>query len=154
MSDSANTGLLIDLGYCYTFYGNYNESLKYYQKFLATINTSKLSHDATAKYIGYAYLQNGFKKEADYYFNSQTGAYNLAAIYVCRGDKAKAYESLKIFNQEPSFKLISVTRLKTDPMFSGIRNEPEFQKILKDAQAKFQTLHDRVGKWLEEEGKL
>jgi len=38
-------------------------------------------------------------------------AYPLAAIYACRGDKAKAYEYLKIFNQNPDCTLLSLARL-------------------------------------------
>ena len=33
-----------------------------------------------------------------------------------------------------------------------ISPEPMYQKILKDAEAKLQAEHDRVGKWLEENG--
>jgi hypothetical protein len=39
-------------------------------------------------------------------------------------------------------------------MFNSIRNEPEFQKILKDVETKYQALHESIGKWLEEQGKL
>ena len=35
---------------------------------------------------------------------------------------------------------------------SSIRNEPEFQKIFRDVEAKYQALHESVGKWLEEQG--
>jgi molybdopterin converting factor small subunit len=35
-----------------------------------------------------------------------------------------------------------------------IRYEPEFQQILKDVEAKYQAEHERVRKWLEEQGML
>jgi hypothetical protein len=41
-----------------------------------------------------------------------------------------------------------------NPFFDSIRNEPEFQKIVKDVEAKYQAEHERVRKWLEEQGKL
>ena len=70
-------------------------------------------------YIGYSYLQNGYRKEADYFFNRQIEASNnniksglpearyisnywLAAIYACTGEKVKAYENLKLFTQTQS----------------------------------------------------
>jgi molybdopterin converting factor small subunit len=40
--------------------------------------------------------------------------------------------------------------MKTDPLFNSIRNEPEFQQIVKDVEAKYQAEHEKVRKWLEE----
>ena len=42
--------------------------------------------------------------------------------------------------------------IKTDPLFNSIRNEPEFQQIVKDIEAKYQAEHERVKKWMEEQG--
>jgi hypothetical protein len=42
----------------------------------------------------------------------------------------------------------------TDPLFNSIRNEPEFQQISRDMEAKYQAEHERVKKWLEETGQL
>jgi hypothetical protein len=44
--------------------------------------------------------------------------------------------------------------IKTDPLFNSIRNEPEFQQIAKDIEAKYQAEHERVRKWLETQGML
>jgi hypothetical protein len=44
--------------------------------------------------------------------------------------------------------------MKTDPLLNSIRNEPEFQQISKDIEAKYQAEHERVRKWLEEQGML
>jgi len=33
-----------------------------------------------------------------------------------------------------------------------IRQEPRFQAIVKDVEAKYQAEHERVGKWLQEQG--
>jgi hypothetical protein len=43
---------------------------------------------------------------------------------------------------------------KYNPYYDRIRNEPEFQKIMKDMEFKYQSEHERVRKWLEEQGKL
>lgn len=169
LKDSTNRDIFLDLGYFYTYLGNYKQSLKYYNKYLSTLKAGQPGDVNMENYVGYSYLQNGYRKEAEYYFNRQIDAYkdvnsappdkkliwayHLAAIYACKGDKAKAYENLKIFNQFPSFALIWVTQLKTDPRFSSIRIEPEFQKILRDVEAKYQTLHEKVGEWMKEQGK-
>jgi hypothetical protein len=44
--------------------------------------------------------------------------------------------------------------IKTDPLFGSIRNEPEFQQIAMDVEAKYQVELERVRKWLEEQGML
>jgi hypothetical protein len=47
-----------------------------------------------------------------------------------------------------------VTILKNDPLFNSIRNESEFQQIVSYVEAKYQADHEKVRKWLEEQGKL
>ena len=116
----------------------------------------------------------GNKKEAEYYSDKQveyclenikkadTGAasinefyYILAGIFAFRGEKEKAYENLRVFNQnEKGGWLLWVTLIKNDPFFDSIRNEPEFQQIVRDVEAKYQAEHERVRKWLEEKGKV
>jgi phage/plasmid-associated DNA primase len=44
--------------------------------------------------------------------------------------------------------------IKNDPLFDTIRDGPEFQKIVRDMEAKYQAEHERVRKWLEEQGML
>jgi hypothetical protein len=117
-------------------------------------------------------LQNGYKKEAEYFFNEQIKYsnrinelkrpenglytyYDLAGVYAFRGDKEKAYENLKIFNQKQiRMSLWVVTYIKNDPLFNSIRNESEFQQIARDIEAKYQAEHERVRKWLEENNLL
>jgi hypothetical protein len=122
--------------------------------------------------IGYAFWKNGYEGEAEYYFKEQVSYcsriielgrhheltkhnyYDLAAVYAFQGDKDKAYENLRIFNKKKMMGLPMVTWIKTDPLFNNIRNEPEFQQIVKDVEAKYQAEHDRVRQWLEENDML
>ena len=122
--------------------------------------------------IGYAFWQNGNKKESDFYFdrsiktyidiinsgqderNNKFHFYRLAGIYAFRGDKQKAYENLNKMNIGQMAGLDEVIGIKMDPLFNSIRNEPEFQQIVRDVEAKYQAEHERVRKWMEEQGKL
>jgi hypothetical protein len=71
------------------------------------------------------------------------------------GEKIKAYENLKIHNTRPGkWYLWTVRYIKYDPLFDSIRNEPEFQQIVSEMEAKYQAEHERVRKWLEEQGML
>jgi len=39
-------------------------------------------------------------------------------------------------------------------LFDSIRDEPEFQQIVRDLEAKYQAEHERVRQWLEENDML
>jgi TolB-like protein/AraC-like DNA-binding protein/Tfp pilus assembly protein PilF len=173
LKDSANEDILLRLGYYNSLAGQDKESLKYYRKYLSAIKAINEYNSRFTRYtrLGYEYFKCGYSKEADYYFNKQIETckdrllsvrpgekiywlYPLAGIYACIGDKAKAYETLKTFNHARSFTLEWVTLLKTDPIFNSIRNEPEFQQIVSEVEAKYQAEHERVRKWLEKTGEL
>jgi TolB-like protein/AraC-like DNA-binding protein/Tfp pilus assembly protein PilF len=74
--------------------------------------------------------------------------FDLAEIYSLLGNKGKAYYYLDEVNKKPAFPVWWVTSFKIVPYFDNIRQEPRFQKILKDVEAKYQAEHERVGKWL------
>ncbi len=76
--------------------------------------------------------------------------YNLAAVHAFLGDKEKAYEYLRLFNQGQMMPLFGISDIKNDPLFDRIRDEPEFQQIVRDVEAKYQAERERVRKWLEE----
>ena len=169
--DSTNKGILYYLGLNYAWLGQYEESLKYYKKYYERLKTTgEILIDGMHR-IGYVFWQNGYKEEAEYYFNEQIkycnrmielkrslyglyAYYDLAGVYAFMGEKDKAYKNLRIFNQIQRVPLWMSMLIKTDPLFNSIRNEPEFQQIAKDIEAKYQAEHERVRKWLEEQGKL
>jgi TolB-like protein/Flp pilus assembly protein TadD len=166
----ANLGTQFGLAYMYS--GQFKESLKYIKRWEEEGKSGNIiSFYLSLHMIGYVYLVNGYKNEAGYYFNkgmeyinslikSYKGDaylfahYRLACIYAIRGDRVKAYENLKIFNQRQAFSLWYVTSIKNDPFFNNFRNETEFQQIVRDVEAKYQAEHERVRKWLEENNML
>ena len=172
--DSSNTFTIERLGETYGYIGQYKESLKYMKIFLDKQQNplvAGIRHGAQR--IGYAYWQNGYITEGEYYFKVQIESclsednlerrsgmddlfnnYDLAGIYAFLGEKDKAYENLKIYNKRKYIYQGMVTWIKTDPLFNSIRNEPEFQKIVRDQEARYNKEHERVRKWLEEHGIL
>jgi TolB-like protein len=170
--DSTNYGIVEFLGFDYSWLGNHKESLKYFKKWFERLKTQGILTANNMHRIGYAYWKNGDKEEAEYFFNEQikycnrlielkrpggiglNTYYDLAGVYAFRGEKDKALMNLKIYNQTQRIPLVMLMTIKTDPLFDSIRNEPEFQQIVKDVEAKYQAEHERVRKWLEEQGKL
>jgi hypothetical protein len=141
-------------------------------KYVEWLDASKQISRNQMHRIGYVYWMNGDKEKALYYFTEQKkiceesietklqygksfGAYfDLAGVYAFIGEKGKAYKNLKIWDRIPVCPLYMVTLVKNDPLFNSVRNEPEFQQIVKDVEAKYQEEHERVRKWLEEQGML
>ena len=171
--DSTNAMTLVVLADIYTQHGRYEESLKYCKKFIERSKTQVgLWGIHTLHRIGFAFSKNENKKSADYYFNEQINYcersielgrrfeqtliayYNLAGVYAFRGERDKAYENLRIFNKKQMMSSWQASLIKTDPLFDSIRDEEEFQQIMKDVEAKYQAEHERVRKWLEEQGML
>ena len=157
-------------GYDYMVLGHYKKSLKYFKKYIEKLQTLGQLAPGAMHRIGYVYWQNGYKKEAEYYFNEckriheesikkgrQYGSgayYDLAGLYAFMGEKEKAYRNLREWALSPVLPFWWINMFKEDPLFDSIRGEPEFQQILRDVEAKYQAEHDRFGKWLEEQGML
>ena len=165
--DSTDLFVIRMLGQAHMYIDQFKESLEYYQKYEQRFKTTGRPITGGFSYlIGYAYLANEFKEEAEYSFNTgleyynklveldrgygNNYYYNLAAIYAFRGDKDKAYEFLRLINQRQSMPLFVIKNYKNNPLFDSIRDEAEFQQFLQDVEAKYQAEHERVRKWLEE----
>ena len=80
--------------------------------------------------------------------------YDRAGVFAQMGEKDKAYKNLRVINQRQRVNIWMPMLMKTDPSFINIRNEPEFQQIMKNTEAKYQAEHERVKNWLEEQGML
>jgi TolB-like protein len=165
--DTNDAHTLWDLGEGHMFLGQYEKSLKYFKKWLGKYNALDEHRIFATHRIGWAYKQNGYKKEADYYFNEQINYcnkmidlrretyreyYDLAAVYATIGEKRMAFENLRIFSRKSYVAEWILSYLKHDPAFNSIRNESEFQQIVKDVETKYQAEHERVRKCLEEHG--
>ncbi len=153
------------------FLGRHEESLKYYKIWFDKISSLGQFDPGSMHRIGYAYWVNGFRKEGEYFFNKQIDYcnriiksgrpgiienytyYDLAAVYAFRGNKTDGYKCLRLFDRGKVFPLWLVTLMKNDPLFDSIRKEPAFQQILSEVEAKYQAGHERVRKWLSEQGK-
>jgi tetratricopeptide (TPR) repeat protein len=142
------------------------------QKLIRKFERSETKDLNQAHRIGYALWKAGKYREADSYFkmqlkNSQEsiklkrymslykGAYyDLAAIYAFLGERDKAYQYLDEFSKKGFYPLWWVTLAKHDPLFTNIRNDEKFQRILQDMQSKYEAESLRVRKWLEGDTEL
>jgi len=161
---------LSKLGENYLFQHQYENSLEYFLRYLERIDNPDWSQ---IHHIGYAFLINGFDKDAEHYLNmqiencnrlnetniSQAAASNvtyhwLTATYAAFGEKEKVIENLKLSTQKNKLPIWMVNDLKNDPIYDSVRDDPEFQQIVRDVEAKYQAEHERVRQWLEENDML
>lgn len=171
--DTSNLELLWSLSRNYMYLNDYHESLKYFRKYVERLKALGQIPLNSAHRIGYVYWKNGYKKEAEHWFNEQkkicettikqnrsysvidrAAYYDLAAVYAFLVERGKAFENLRVFAGLTicSYDLLYV--INKDELFDSIRNEPEFKNIVNDLEAKYQAEHERVRKWLEEQGML
>jgi TolB-like protein len=157
---------------CYNISGKDQEAYRIAKKMVEQLKKSGTPSLIFSQRIGYAYWKAGKYKEAEYYFDEQikyglesiklarsfaSGIpvyYDLAATYAFLGDKNKAYQYLDKFNTLNFYPSWLISLAKNDPLFDSIHNEERFQKILQNMEAKYQAEHERVRKWLEEQGEI
>jgi len=172
--DSTNLLLYFSISGYYSFNGNYEKALVYIEKGLELLDQTLEARfrDSGMQNVGYIYWKNNRFDEADYYFDLQVRhstelidsdrpliwwiypRYDRAGVYAFRGEKEKAYDDLRNLNQGRVLPLQIIAYLNYDPLFDSIRDEPEFQQIIRDNEAKFQTERERIRKWLEENDML
>jgi tetratricopeptide (TPR) repeat protein len=152
--------------------GHDEEAFVHAKKIIERFKNSGVPEYYQMHRIGYIFYKMGKYKEADGYFKQQiryveesirlgrvysqnkNASYDIAATYAFLGDKEKAYQNLDEFNTMDFYSLMLISFVKNDPLFASIHNEERFKKILQNMEAKYQAEHERVRKWLEEQGML
>ena len=124
-------------------------------------------------YFGYVYLKNGKTEKSDYHFEgmiksrmkaieqeqpsvSCRACLSLALIYSAMDNKAESVEYLRKASQCMEEYVVidplSIAELKNHPMFEVIRDEPEFRKLIKIAELKWNSERKKIAQYLREEG--
>jgi len=170
--DSTLVRVLLNLGIAYSYLGNYEEALVVYEKYFHNRKNYIDPEGNNTHRIAYAYWLNGDLEKANYYFDKQMEYsiadielgrswgkllyphYDMAGIYATRGETEKAYVNLRILSTKERHPLWMVNLIRDDPLFTSIRDQPEFQQIVRDVEAKYQAEHERVRKWLKENDML
>jgi TolB-like protein len=170
-----NNNLNQSIGNIFYILGQKETSVEWYKKYISGLDTLEPSTNVSQQHrVGFAYLVAGHKEKTEEYFELQkkyceesinlntiygqwgNAYYDLACVFAIRGDKQNAYKNLHLYNDKigDSGVFMIIWHLKTDPFLESIRNEPEFQDIYHEIEAKYNNTHDKVRKWLEEQGML
>ena len=174
MLDSTNIDHLWAMSNYYMFVGQYEEMLMYINKWLDQLDIvliPQYQYNGMHR-VGIAYWKNNRFDEARHYFDLQIdycnrsitmdnqyaqdfyAYYDRAGVHAFLEEREKAYEDLRRFNQRATNHSWMASLIKIDPLFDSIRDEPEFQQIVRDVEVKYEAEHERVRQWLEENDML
>lgn len=163
--DTTRLDVLQEVAKMYYYERDYQNAYNYYKKFTDIKESRQLdifpSEDAK---IAVVFENVGLKTESDRYFNSFLNYANndksiyknlsLAMYNAYKGDTEKALDQMKLFAQQDNYVYWALLFLKIDPLGDPIKDNPEFQKLLQEIEAKFWKDHKRIKGSLEEKGLL
>jgi tetratricopeptide (TPR) repeat protein len=162
----------LNIGRCYYLLNDFERALAHYEKYLEDKGESTGELFENYYRLAYAYSQLGLEDRAKYFFNKQTeicieaektgsyyfisgqGQYDLAGVYAATGQKTKSLDYLRMVNQIKTYPAWGYHLIKIDPILDSIRDDPEFQQILHDIEAKYQAQHEKIRQLLEENDML
>ena len=137
------------------YLGDFEQAERYYDQMQDTLFD-----------IGYVYYQLGKTQEADKILSEEVQKlessldddgngyqyYNLASIYAFQGDREKALKYLAEYANR-GFSGGWYDYILIDPFFESLRDDPEFQAIVKQAQEEKAAIRAQVRE-MEERGEL
>ena len=152
------------LGENYMFTGRYKESFHYFSNYVEFADSTGWGLPWHKMPIAFIFRENGYNEKAQDLIKLQirqseqsiaaghpdlVSQYSyLAMAYMLKGDKEKAIEYLKLISLQSNINT-TLARFHENPIFNGIKDEPEFLEICDQIQIKYQAEQERVRKWME-----
>jgi tetratricopeptide (TPR) repeat protein len=163
--DSTRLDILQEVAKVCYYLRDYETSYYYYKKFINIKEAYGLDiYKAENAKIGVVLSKIGLSEKSDLYFekfksyvDTDKSIYkNLSTsmYYAYKGYDDKAIEYLKLFSQENNYHYWTILFLKDDPLIEKVKNNMEFQKLLKEIETKFWANHNRIKSTLEDKGLL
>jgi len=170
--DSTDTNAILYMGSAHLYSKMYDQAYPYYSRYFSGLVSSGDLDVNDMNRMGYLLWMIGEKEQARYYFremirhckrhigmNSIYGRmaarFDIAGVYAFQGENDSAYhylEELTRTNWQTSYSLAMLNGL--DPLFEPIRQEERFRQLVRKMETKYQTEHERVRQWLEENDML
>jgi len=163
--DTTRLDVLQEVAKIYYYERDYQNAYKYYKKFTNIKESQQLdiypSEDAK---IAVVFANVGLKTESDSYFDTYLNYANndksiyknlsLAMYYAYNGNTEKTLEQMKLFARQDNYMYWALLFLKIDPLIDHVKDNPEFQQLLREIETKFWINHQRIKVSLEEKGLL
>jgi tetratricopeptide (TPR) repeat protein len=159
--DTTRLDVLQEVGKIYYYLRDYDNSYKYYKRFLETKKALNLDiYPSENANIAVVLSELGLTRESKNLMNefrlfaennqSIYKHYLLATYYSYTGNTEKAIEHLRLFSNEENYFYWVFTFGKFDPMFDHIKDNKEFKMIFKSIETKFWNRHSQVKTALKE----
>lgn len=158
--DSTRIDVTYELGRLYYLFRDFDNAFKYFQKGIKLSESRQLrifEHENLKAAIVFlkmgfkdksAELLNRYKKFAD----NDKSIYrniNLAVYYSYLKNAPKTIEHLQLFSKEENY-AYRVLWYGMDTAFDPVKDDPEFQKVMRSIETKFWSTHKRIKGTLEE----
>jgi tetratricopeptide (TPR) repeat protein len=145
--------------------GRYDESYKYYKRFVEIADSVNWPIPYQKMNIAFIFDENGQTDRAleligqqidlseqsisENQRNKDDHYRHLAEAYMLKQDTLKALYYLKLLSQEDKMNIVADMTCDY-PVFSGLKNDPEFIRISDQIHAKYLEEQERVREWLTE----
>ena len=155
--------ILQEAGKLFYFTEDYEESWRYYSRFIALKEKYSLDiYQSEDLKIGYVLEKLGRKEEAQKYYdsfmefarNDESMYRNLSmgAYYAVMGDVEQGMDYVKKMTSEKNYIFWLVLFLDDDPILSELSGHPDYQNTIDTIKSNFWKEHDEMRETLEAEG--
>ena len=146
--DTTRLDILQDVAKLYYFQEKYDSAFYYYQKFVKFKKKNNVNiYPFEDLKIGITYEKMGRMEQAANFYSAfskhcqvDQSIYQpagLAAKYVHEGKLSQAIEQLKIFASKNNYQYWIVLFLEKDPLMKPLKNNPEFESVMKKIKQQF-----------------
>lgn len=163
--DTTRFDILQDIGKVSYYMRDYKGAYQYYKRFLAFRESRQMDvyrHENLT--IAHVLAEVGLHEKSeellkDYkaFIDTDKSIYRdlgLTAYYTYIGEHEKAVEYMKLFSKQDNVQYWIILFMEEDPGIEPIKNNPEFQKSLKETKARFWKMHKTLKTILSDKGLL
>lgn len=153
-----------NVGTSYLELKQYEEALYYLKNYAELLESIGQVNFYYLPALAFAYRQTGDTEQSGIYVQEQITLSNewikrkvsgyqdnymrLAQVYAMDGDPGKAMENLRLFSKLGGTS-VHANNMRNSPMLEQIRDEPGFDRIMDEVEAKYRAEHEKVRQWLE-----
>lgn len=163
--DKTRLDILQEVAKSYYYLRDFETAAIYYKAFVEAREMYNLEiYRSENGKIGVTFDKVGDQELSDKYFEQyRTWAENdpsiysnfsLAFYYSYKGDTDKAIDYLEAFTQHDNFHYWTILFTPIDPLMDNLKQHPQYNKVFREIEDKFNANHKRIEKSLQEKGLL
>lgn len=164
--DTTRHDILKELGVICYYLREYENAYSYFSKMTEICDDQGLNlYTGEKAKIGLILSELGMEKESEVFFQeylefaeNDPSIYrdlSLAAYYSYMGNTERALEHMELFSEQENYPYWYILFLEMDdPLFEPLKDNPEFQKIMREINLKFWKYHKEIKDSLKEKGLL